>query len=102
MRTHTKFGIKGTRAGAKNCAVARPIHVSSSHNKFGWFLSNGLGGSGITDRQTDGGNNNIPSLFQKSVGLIYNLAALDTCMFNGLSLVYCIKPERRIHYYTKG
>ena len=29
-----------------------------------------------------------------------NLAPLD--MYNGLSQVYCIKPEGRIHLYTKG
>ena len=33
-----------------NCAVARPIHVSNSHNKFGWISTNGLGDS-VTDRQ---------------------------------------------------
>ena len=29
-----------------------------------------------------------------------HLTSLD--MYNGLSQVYCIKPEGRIHYYTKG
>ena len=41
-------------AGPKKCAVARPIHVSNSHTKFGWISSNGLGGDSVTDRQTDG------------------------------------------------
>ena len=30
----------------------------------------------------------------------YNLAPLD--IYSGLSHVYCIKPEGRIHKYTKG
>ena len=30
----------------------------------------------------------------------YNLTPLDT--YNGLSQLYCIKPEGRIHQYTKG
>ena len=76
VSTHTKFGIKifeidfvieikwyltfwplprapggGTK---KKFDVARPIHVSNSHTKFGWISSNGLGGDSITDRQTDG------------------------------------------------
>ena len=40
----------------KKFALARPIHMSNSHTKFGWFSSNGLGGDNITetDRQTDG------------------------------------------------
>ena len=33
--------------------VARPIYVSNSHTKYGWILSNGLGGDSITDRRTD-------------------------------------------------
>ena len=40
-----------------------PIHVSNSHTKFGWILSNGLGGDSIKDRQKDGGDNNIPGAF---------------------------------------
>ena len=40
--------------GAKKVAVARPIHVSNTHTKFGWISSNGLGGDSITDRRTDG------------------------------------------------
>ena len=36
--------------GKKKCAVARPIHVSNSHIKFGWISPNGLGG----DRMIDG------------------------------------------------
>ena len=30
----------------------------------------------------------------------YNLTPFDMC--NGLSQVYCINPEGRIHYYTRG
>ena len=33
----------GPRGRGKKCAVARPIHVSNSHTKFGWISSNGLG-----------------------------------------------------------
>ena len=53
--------------GAKKFAVARPIYVSNSHTIFGLIsiLSNGLGGDGKTDRQTDGGNYNIPFAFKK-------------------------------------
>ena len=32
--------------------------------------------------------------------LNYNLTPLD--MYNAISQVYCIKPEERIHKYTKG
>ena len=73
VRTHTKFGInifeidfeieikwyltfrplpRAPGGGAKKIAVARPIHVSNSHTKFGWISSNGLGGDSITDRWT--------------------------------------------------
>ena len=55
--------------GAKKCAVARPIHVSNSHTRFGWILSNGLGGDSVTDGwtdgRTDGGDCNIPDAFFK-------------------------------------
>ena len=37
----------------KKYAVARPIHVSNPHTKFGWISSNGLGGDSVTDRRTD-------------------------------------------------
>ena len=40
--------------GQKKKYVARPIHVSNSHTKFGLILSNGLGGDSITDGRTDG------------------------------------------------
>ena len=33
--------------------VARPIHLSNSHTKFGWRLCNDLGEDIIMDRQTD-------------------------------------------------
>ena len=39
-------------AGQK-CALARSIHVSNSHTKFGQISSSGLGGDSITDRWTD-------------------------------------------------
>ena len=39
--------------GQKKCVVARPIHVSNTHTKFGWISSNGLGGDSVTDGQTD-------------------------------------------------
>ena len=47
---------KASGNGDKNCfvAVARPMHVSNSHNKFGLIWSNGLGGDSITDRPPDG------------------------------------------------
>ena len=44
---------QGPRGGAKNNAVARPIHVSNSYTKFGWISPNCLGGDSITDGQTD-------------------------------------------------
>ena len=37
----------------KKCAVAHPIHVSNSHTKFGWILSNGLGRYSVTDGRID-------------------------------------------------
>ena len=63
-------------AGPKKYAVARPIHVSSPHTKFGWISSNGLGGDSVTDgrtdgrtdRRTDGGDCNIPDAFLKKRG----------------------------------
>ena len=86
MRTNAKFGIKifeidfvieikwyltfwplsrAPGGGAKkNFAVARSIHVSNSHTKFGWILSNGLGDS-MTDRRIDGGDYNIPLAFYR-------------------------------------
>ena len=39
--------------GLKKCAGAGPIHVSNSHTKFCWILSNGLGGDSITDGCTE-------------------------------------------------
>ena len=58
-------------SGAKKCVVARPIHVSNSHTKFGWISSDGLGGDRVTDRRkdgqtegrTDGGDCNISTFF---------------------------------------
>ena len=51
-----------------NFDVARPIHVSNSHTKFGWISSNSLGGDSITDRRADRQTEAItisPSLFFK-------------------------------------
>ena len=39
--------------GQMKYAVARPIYVSSSHTKFGWISSNGLGKDSVVDRRTD-------------------------------------------------
>ena len=62
-------------AGPKKCAVARLIHVTNSHTKFGWISPNGLGGDSVTDRrtngQTDGQTEAIaisPTLFKKGWG----------------------------------
>ena len=54
--------------GQKKCAVARLIHVTNSHTKFGWISSNGLGGDSVRDRRTDGGDCNIPDAFLKKRG----------------------------------
>ena len=54
--------------GQNKSAVARPIHVSNTHTKFGWISSNGLGGDSVTDRRTDGGDCNIPDAFLKKRG----------------------------------
>ena len=59
--------------GQKKINVGRPIYVSNSHTKFGWILSNGLGGDSITyartdEQMTDGGVNNIPFAFLKKRG----------------------------------
>ena len=61
---------QGTRGrGQKKFAIARPIHVSNSHTKFGWILSNVLGGDSVTDRRTDDrGDFNIPDVFLKKRG----------------------------------
>ena len=88
MRTYTKFGIKifeidfeidfkwyltflplpGPRGrGQKKFDVARLIHVSNSHTKFGWISSNGLGGDSVTDRRTEAITIS-PSLFKKALG----------------------------------
>ena len=39
--------------GPKKYAVAHPIHVTNSHTKFDWILSNGLGGDSVTDGRTE-------------------------------------------------
>ena len=66
------FDLLAPGVGPKKCAVAHPIHVSNSHTKFGWILSNGLGGDSVTDgwrdRRTDGGDCNIPVAFLKKCG----------------------------------
>ena len=106
MRTHTKFGkkifeidfvieikwyltfwplLRAPGGGAKKkFDVARPIHVSNSHTKFGWISSNGLGGDSITDRRTDGQTDgrtdgrdyNIPFAFLKKRGDNNEIASL--------------------------
>ena len=46
--------LRAPGGGAKKkFDVARPIHVSNSHIKFGWISSNGLGGDSIRDRRTE-------------------------------------------------
>ena len=37
----------------KQCAVACPIHLSNSHTKFVWILSNGFEGDSVTEKQMD-------------------------------------------------
>ena len=54
--------------GQKFLTVARLIHVSNSHTKFGSISSRGLGGYSITDRRTDRGNYNISFAFLKKRG----------------------------------
>ena len=70
--------------GQKKFDIARPIHVSNSHTKFGWISSNGLGGDSITDRQTDGGDYNIPFAFLKKRGDNKNLPASSIFQKSGL------------------
>ena len=41
--------------------------MSNSHTKFGWILSNGLGGDSVMDGQMDGGDINIPFAFLKRI-----------------------------------
>ena len=48
------LSLTWTSGQGKKSAVSRPIHVSNSHNKFGWISSNGLGGDSIKDRYTPG------------------------------------------------
>ena len=47
--------------------------MSNSQTKFGLISSNGLGGDGITDRRTVGGDYNIPFAFLKKRGDKYGL-----------------------------
>ena len=42
--------------------------MSNSQTKFGWILSNGLGGDSITDGWTEGDEYNIPFAFFKKHG----------------------------------
>ena len=56
--------------GKKNCAVERPIHVSNSHTKSGWILSNGLGGDNMTGGQTEAIAVSPSLFFKKKVGII--------------------------------
>ena len=60
--------LQGPRGrGQKKFDVARPIHESNSHTKFGCISSNGLGGDSITDGQTEALTIS-PSLFKKKRG----------------------------------
>ena len=66
------FDILAPPQGAgqkKICAVARPIHVSNPHTKFGLILSNGLGGDSVTDGQTEAIAIS-PTVFKKIVGIM--------------------------------
>ena len=54
--------------GQKKFGVARHIHVSNSHTKFGYISSNGLAGDSIMEGRTDGGDNNILFAFLKKRG----------------------------------
>ena len=62
--------------GPKKCAVAHPIHVSSTHTKFCWISSNDLGGDSVTDGRTDGQTEafaiSSSFFFFKSVGIMTN------------------------------
>ena len=75
VRTRTNFGIKIFEIDyvieIKRYFIFWPIHVSNSHNKFGWISSNGLGGDSITDRTMEGWRRlQYPLRFLKSVGII--------------------------------
>ena len=80
--------------GQKKCVVARPIHVSNTHTKFGWISSNGLGEDSVTDGRTDGqtdgrtdgGDCNIPNAFLKKRGDKYRLMQVK-------SIAECSKGE---------
>ena len=94
-RTRLRGGV-----GPKQCAVARPIHVSNSHT-IDWISSNILGDSvrdgqtdGWMDRQTDrrtdgrtdGGDCNIPiGFFLKSVRIIF---------FSSKRVVHCAHLDK--------
>ena len=58
-------------AGPIKYAVARPIHMSNSHTKFGWISSKALGGDSVTNGRTDGGDCHIPYAFfkKKNMGI---------------------------------
>ena len=79
-------------AGQKKCAVARPIHLSNSHTKFGWISSNGLGKNSVTDRRTggrtDGGDCNI-----KQLKVNVNAMALQGHAYYTLFLTNCLGPK---------
>ena len=66
--------------GKKICAVARPVHVSNSHTKFGWISSNGFGGDSVTDGQTEAIAIS-PSLFLKKQCPEKNVQKLEICLF---------------------
>ena len=53
---------QGPRGRIQKSAVVRPIHLSNSHTKFSWILSNDLGRDSVTDGQTDGQTDKVTNL----------------------------------------
>ena len=62
------FGPSPGGWAKKKCAIAHLIHVGNSHTKFGWILSNGLGGDSVTDGRTEAIAIS-PTLFLKKRGI---------------------------------
>ena len=86
--------------GKKKFDVARPIHVSNAHTKFGRIASIGLGGDSITERRAI---TISPLLFQKSVGitragLTLPLAIVAICYSGDKIFKYCTCPAGRVTY----
>ena len=73
----------------KKCVVARPIHVSNSHTKFGWISSNGLGGDIVTEGQTEAIAIS-PLLFKKKKCMGILMKLVYVCVFVDCDcLIYC-------------